>query len=153
MGRRDALRVGVGMIPRGEVGMVVAQIGLRMGVMAEAVYGIIVFMSVATTLIAPPLLKLAFRGEEAADGRRRGHDPARVARRFPATIIERDQVRSLPLRARRPLTASSTATLSAKSDGGLFGDRAPTGVTHPLADVKLLHPVRARQNPGRRPEL
>src|SRR3954447_8662985 len=63
MGRRDAVRIGVGMIPRGEVGMVVAQIGLRMGVMAESVYGIIVFMSVATTLIAPPLLKLAFRGE------------------------------------------------------------------------------------------
>ena len=35
---------------------------LRMGVMAESVYGIIVFMSVATTLIAPPLLKLTFRG-------------------------------------------------------------------------------------------
>jgi Kef-type K+ transport system membrane component KefB len=63
MGRRDAIRVGVGMIPRGEVGMVVAQIGLRMNVMSESVYGIIVFMSVATTLVAPPLLKLAFRGE------------------------------------------------------------------------------------------
>ena len=49
------------MVPRGEVGMVVAQIGLRMGVMAESVYGIIVFMSVATTLVAPPLLKVAFR--------------------------------------------------------------------------------------------
>jgi Kef-type K+ transport system membrane component KefB len=59
----DAVRVGVGMVPRGEVGMVVAQIGLKMGVMAASVYGIIVFMSVATTLVAPPLLKLAFRGE------------------------------------------------------------------------------------------
>jgi Kef-type K+ transport system membrane component KefB len=48
-------------VPRGEVGMVVAQIGLNMGVMAHSVYAIIVFMSVATTLIAPPLLKLAFR--------------------------------------------------------------------------------------------
>ncbi len=65
MGRRDAVRVGVGMVPRGEVGMVVAQIGLNMGVMAPGVYGIIVFMSVATTLIAPPLLKLAYRGEAA----------------------------------------------------------------------------------------
>jgi Kef-type K+ transport system membrane component KefB len=64
MGRKDAIRVGVGMAPRGEVGMVVAQIGLRMGVMNESVYGIIVFMSVATTIIAPPLLKLAFRGEK-----------------------------------------------------------------------------------------
>jgi Kef-type K+ transport system membrane component KefB len=61
MGRTDAVRVGVGMIPRGEVGMVVAQLGLNMGVMAQSIYGTIVFMSVATTLIAPPLLKLAFR--------------------------------------------------------------------------------------------
>src|SRR4051812_36671222 len=42
MGRTDAMRVGVGMVPRGEVGMVVAQIGLNMGVMKESVYGIIV---------------------------------------------------------------------------------------------------------------
>jgi Kef-type K+ transport system membrane component KefB len=63
MGRRDAVRIGVGMIPRGEVGMVVAQIGLNMHAMSESVYGIIVFMSVATTLVAPPLLKLAFKGE------------------------------------------------------------------------------------------
>jgi Kef-type K+ transport system membrane component KefB len=61
MGRTDALRVGVGMVPRGEVGMVIAQIGLRMGVMTPDVYGIIVLMSVATTLIAPPLLTAAFR--------------------------------------------------------------------------------------------
>ena len=67
MGRTDAIRVGVGMVPRGEVGMVVAQIGLNLGVMAESVYGIIVFMSVATTLIAPPLLKLAFRAPTEAE--------------------------------------------------------------------------------------
>lgn len=62
LGRTDAVRVGIGMIPRGEVGMVVAQIGLGFGVMAPNVYGTIVFMSIATTLIAPPLLRLAFRG-------------------------------------------------------------------------------------------
>ena len=59
-GRTDAIRVGIGMVPRGEVGMVVAQIGLNLGVIGHGIYGIIVFMSVATTLIAPPLLKLAF---------------------------------------------------------------------------------------------
>lgn len=63
MGRVDALRVGVGMIPRGEVGMVVAQIGLQMGIMAPRIYGIIVLMSVVTTLAAPPLLQRAFRGQ------------------------------------------------------------------------------------------
>jgi len=62
LGRTDAIRVGVGMIPRGEVGMVVAQIGLGLGVIAQSVYGTIVFMSVATTLIAPPLLTWAYRG-------------------------------------------------------------------------------------------
>jgi Kef-type K+ transport system membrane component KefB len=60
MGRTDAIRVGVGMVPRGEVGMVVAQIGLNLGVIGHNSYGTIVFLSVATTLIAPPLLKLAF---------------------------------------------------------------------------------------------
>jgi Kef-type K+ transport system membrane component KefB len=60
MGRVDALRVGVGMVPRGEVGMVVAQIGLSLHVVGQSTYGIIVFLSVMTTLIAPPLLKLTF---------------------------------------------------------------------------------------------
>jgi len=67
MGRVDAIRVGVGMVPRGEVGMVVAQIGLNLNVIGHNTYGIIVFMSVATTLVAPPLLKLAYgnaRGEQ-----------------------------------------------------------------------------------------
>jgi Kef-type K+ transport system membrane component KefB len=61
LGRQDAIRVGVGMVPRGEVGMVVAQIGLNMHIMAPQVYGIIVLMSVATTLVAPPLIRAAFR--------------------------------------------------------------------------------------------
>jgi Kef-type K+ transport system membrane component KefB len=64
LGRADAARVGVGMIPRGEVGMVVAQIGQSLGVIAAPVYAVVVLMSVATTLVAPPLLALAFRGLE-----------------------------------------------------------------------------------------
>ncbi len=62
LGRVDALRVGVGMIPRGEVGMVVAQIGLGFGIIKQNVYGVVVFMSVATTIVAPPLINIAFRG-------------------------------------------------------------------------------------------
>jgi Kef-type K+ transport system membrane component KefB len=61
MGVRDAARIGVGMVPRGEVGMVVAQIGLSMGVITQNVYGVVVFMAVATTLVAPPLLNLSYR--------------------------------------------------------------------------------------------
>ncbi len=62
LGKADALRIGVGMIPRGEVGMVVAQIGLGFGILSRSSYGVVVFMSVATTLIAPSLLKIASRG-------------------------------------------------------------------------------------------
>ncbi|MGH9613191.1 MAG: cation:proton antiporter [Bryobacteraceae bacterium] len=61
LGRADMLRIGVGMVPRGEVGMVVAQIGLGMGVIPKGVYGVVVFMSVATTLIAPPMIAWSYR--------------------------------------------------------------------------------------------
>ena len=57
-----AVRVGAGMVPRGEVGMVVAQIGLALGVIPKPVYGVVVFMAIATTLIAPPLITMAYRG-------------------------------------------------------------------------------------------
>jgi Kef-type K+ transport system membrane component KefB len=62
LGKADAVRVGVGMIPRGEVGMVVAQIGLGFGIIEQSVYVVVVFMSVATTILAPPLIHRAFRG-------------------------------------------------------------------------------------------
>ena len=64
LGWSDALRVGVGMVPRGEVGMVVAQLGRKMGVMPESVYAIVVFLSIATTLAAPPMIGYAFRGSK-----------------------------------------------------------------------------------------
>jgi Kef-type K+ transport system membrane component KefB len=62
LGWTDSIRVGCGMVPRGEVGMVVAQLGLSLGVIGKPVYGVVVCMAVATTLIAPPLLSISFRG-------------------------------------------------------------------------------------------
>lgn len=62
LGWADASRVGVGMVPRGEVGMVVAQIGQSLGVIGAHVYAVVVLMSLVTTLVAPPLLRLAYRG-------------------------------------------------------------------------------------------
>jgi Na+:H+ antiporter len=52
--------VGVGMIPRGEVGLIFADIGRRAGVLDEAVFGAILLMIMATTFVAPPALKLLF---------------------------------------------------------------------------------------------
>jgi Kef-type K+ transport system membrane component KefB len=64
MGKRQAAQVGLGMIPRGEVGIVVAQIGLLL-TGNQVLYGLVVAMAVITTLTAPPLLRLAFKGESA----------------------------------------------------------------------------------------
>ncbi|MFL5403929.1 MAG: cation:proton antiporter [Gemmatimonadales bacterium] len=54
------LVVGVGMVPRGEVGLIFADIGRRAGILNEAVFGAILLMIMATTLVAPPGLKLVF---------------------------------------------------------------------------------------------
>lgn len=60
----EALRVGVGMISRGEVGLIVAGVGVTSGVIGADVFTVVVIMVLVTTLIAPPLLRLAFRGKE-----------------------------------------------------------------------------------------
>jgi Na+:H+ antiporter len=60
------LVVGVGMVPRGEVGLIFADIGRRTGILNEAVFGAILLMVMATTFVAPPGLKVLF-GSRAAD--------------------------------------------------------------------------------------
>lgn len=61
LGWQNVLKVGLGMVPRGEVGMVVAQLGLGMKVITTEIYTVVVFMVVATTVVTPLLLKIAFR--------------------------------------------------------------------------------------------
>ncbi len=48
--------VGFGMVPRGEVGLIFATIGLSLGVVSDAVFSVIVIMVVFTTLLSPPIL-------------------------------------------------------------------------------------------------
>jgi Kef-type K+ transport system membrane component KefB len=78
LGKVNALRVGVGMIPRGEVGMIVAQIGLGFGILSRGSYSVVVFMSVATTIVAPPLLKIAYRSLLETRGRQLGEEVLRM---------------------------------------------------------------------------
>lgn len=56
--------VGMGMVPRGEVGIVAAQLGLSMKALNQNLFAIVLFMAVATTLIAPPFLRRLFKGQE-----------------------------------------------------------------------------------------
>ncbi|MEQ9560986.1 MAG: cation:proton antiporter, partial [Woeseiaceae bacterium] len=64
----DRLVIGIGMMPRGEVGLVFAAIGRALGVIDDGLFSAIVLMVMVTTLISPPLLKAAInrRGSNAA---------------------------------------------------------------------------------------
>jgi Kef-type K+ transport system membrane component KefB len=59
----NRLAVGVGMIPRGEVGLIFADIGRRGGLLSEAVFSAILIMVIISTFITPPLLKWIFQRE------------------------------------------------------------------------------------------
>jgi Kef-type K+ transport system membrane component KefB len=68
-GRREAVRVGVGMISRGEVGLIVASYGLAHGIIGLDVFSASVLMVLVTTMVTPPLLRLTFpRGTRAREG-------------------------------------------------------------------------------------
>jgi Kef-type K+ transport system membrane component KefB len=57
---QEALRVGVGMISRGEVGLIVAGVGLASGVIGQEVFSVMVIMVLVTTMVTPLLLRLVF---------------------------------------------------------------------------------------------
>lgn len=54
---KDSLAVGVGMIPRGEVGLITASIGHAAGLVSSEIYSLVVVLVLATTLITPLLLR------------------------------------------------------------------------------------------------
>ena len=56
--RANKTLIGVGMIPRGEVGLIFAQTGLTAGVLNVGTYSALMLMVLVTTFIAPPLLRL-----------------------------------------------------------------------------------------------
>ncbi|MFI5210266.1 MAG: cation:proton antiporter [Gemmatimonadales bacterium] len=59
----DRLTVGLGMVPRGEVGLIFADLGLRTGVLDQQLFGAVVIMVMATTFLAPIALKLRLKGK------------------------------------------------------------------------------------------
>jgi Kef-type K+ transport system membrane component KefB len=69
LGRKPALVVGVGMVPRGEVGIIVASLGQQAGVFSDTIYAIIIAMSLLTSILAPPVLKTLLKSmpEEASE--------------------------------------------------------------------------------------
>lgn len=56
-GLRDSLTIGVGMVPRGEVAMIVALIGLNQNLISQSTYSALILMSLLTTIIPPIVLR------------------------------------------------------------------------------------------------
>lgn len=61
MSKKDALTVGTGMIPRGEVGMIVGLLGLTSGILTQSIYVSLIAMSIITTIITPFMLRKIFK--------------------------------------------------------------------------------------------
>jgi len=64
----EALVVGVGMVPRGEVGLIVAGAGLLSGAITQTLFGAAVFVSLVSTLITPSMLKPLLRRQKKPTG-------------------------------------------------------------------------------------
>ena len=59
--RRGAWRIGLGMLPRGEVALIIAGVGLAEGIIGPAIFGVSIMMTIITTLLAPIFLVPAFQ--------------------------------------------------------------------------------------------
>ena len=61
--RQKAMRVGIGMISRGEVGLIVAGVGISSGALSNDIYTAVIIMVAATTIITPIWLKISYKDE------------------------------------------------------------------------------------------
>jgi Kef-type K+ transport system membrane component KefB len=59
--RTKAMRVGIGMVSRGEVGLIVAGVGVSSGALSNDIYTAVIIMVAATTIITPIWLKLSYK--------------------------------------------------------------------------------------------
>jgi len=63
---RESFQLGVGMVSRGEVGLIVASVGLSAGLLDQTIFSAVVGMVLITTLVTPPMLRAAFAANTAA---------------------------------------------------------------------------------------
>lgn len=64
----ESLRVGTGMISRGEVGLIVASVGLSASIISKDIFTVMIVMVLVTTLVTPILLKFLFPSQPKSDG-------------------------------------------------------------------------------------
>lgn len=82
----EGLALGAGMNARGVVEVVVAMVGLRLGILSDRLYTIVILLAVVTSLLAPPVLRLAMARID--DARGEGAAQQLVPRREPVAQAE-----------------------------------------------------------------
>jgi len=65
-------RVGVGMLPRGEVALIIASMGLARGIITQDIYGVAILMTLVTTLLAPLFLVPLFKSARSGTWKKKG---------------------------------------------------------------------------------
>ena len=143
--RSDRLLIGLGMIPRGEVGLIFASIGLAQGVLDDELYGALLLVVLMTTVITPPLLRWRIAGKGRADVGELDDDvdapsrPTAGPRRGTAGSCSTDGRRRArsPSSRSRPLRSPTTAR---RPDELLtwFGERRDVDVDWTLDDTNAL---------------
>jgi len=79
------MRIGVGMLPRGEVALIIAGIGLAAGLLSPQVFGVGVLMTLVTTLVAPPVLVMLFSSSRSGLRHPVSHSESKpIVFRFPS---------------------------------------------------------------------
>jgi Kef-type K+ transport system membrane component KefB len=71
----ESLQLGIGMVSRGEVGLIVASVGLGMGLLDNAAFSAIVGMVMLTTLVTPPFLRFSFARAPKPNEPSNGNEP------------------------------------------------------------------------------
>ena len=98
----NKLAIGVGMIPRGEVGLVFAGVGSASGALSEATEAAIIMMVIITTFIAPPFLRFVFK------------EPTTATESGSAPSLEGAATESISLNANGEVSTSSEEVETAK---------------------------------------
>lgn len=81
---RGAIRIGLGMIPRGEVALIIAGFALMYSIFDEKTFGVCVMMAMLSTLIAPPFIDASFRSSK------------KGVKKEPKTVEEAEAVFDIP---------------------------------------------------------
>jgi Kef-type K+ transport system membrane component KefB len=112
---REAIAVAVGMNARGGMGIVVALVGLSLGVLSPAMYAILILMAVVTSVATPPLLNWSLRGVRERPGDLQRFERQRLEAQLP---LKPDGAKLLVLSGGGPnaLLAAHIASALAKHD-------------------------------------